>query len=88
MRRTQRRIAIPALVSAIVQNGGGFHFSEAGSLFADNLGNLPTYLRDEFFDCNERELVRFLRSQAGQAEAMSNGRTNAYTGAKNALVAA
>ena len=63
MRRTQKRVSIPALVSAIVQNGGGFHFSEAGSLFADNLTSLPTDLRYEFFDCDGTELVRFLKTE-------------------------
>lgn len=67
MRRTQKRASIPALVKAMIEGGAGFHFSECGSLFADNLGKLPTYLRDEFFNCEGRELVRFLRAQAGQA---------------------
>ena len=64
MRRTQKRASIPALVKAMIEGGAGFHFSECGSLFADNLGKLPTYLRDEFFNCEGRELVRFLRVHA------------------------
>ncbi len=88
MRGTHQRISICDLVRAMADAGAGFFFTEAGSLFVMNLGALPTYLKGEFFNCNERELVRFLRAQAGQAGAMSNGQVNAYTGAKNALVAA
>lgn len=88
MGQAQRRISICELVRAMADAGAGFFFTEAGSLFVENLGDLPTYLRDEFFDCNERELVRFLRAQAGQAGAMGSRRVNGYTGAKSAAVAA
>lgn len=88
MRRTEQGISIGDLVSAMVDAGAGFFFTEAGSLFVANLSVLPTYLRDEFFDCDGRELVRFLRAQAGQADAMTSRRLNGYTGAKNADVAA
>lgn len=88
MRGTRKHIAIPALVSAMIEGGASFFFTDCGSLFVANLGMLPGYLADEFFNCEGRELVRFLRAQAGQAGAMRNGQANAYSGAKNALVVA
>ena len=62
MRGTHQRISVCELVRAMADAGAGFFFTEAGSLFVANLGELPTYLKDEFFDCDNRELVRFLRS--------------------------
>lgn len=88
MRGTRKHIAIPALVSAMIEGGASFFFTDCGSLFVANLGTLPGYLADEFFNCEGRELVRFLRAQAGQAGGMTSRQGNAYTGAKNSLVAA
>lgn len=88
MRGTHQRISVCELVRAMADAGAGFFFTEAGSLFVANLGVLPTYLKDEFFDCNERELVRFLRTQASQAGGMTSRQANGYTGAKNLAVAA
>lgn len=62
MRRTVKRIDIAGLVKEMIESGAQFHFTPAGSVIVRNLGELPGYLRDAFYACDERALVRYLRA--------------------------
>lgn len=62
MKRGDKQVDIPGLVREMTEGGAYFYFTPAGSVVVRNLGALPGYLRDAFYACNERELVRYLRA--------------------------
>lgn len=63
MKRTSRRVSIPDLVAAMTDAGASFYFTDAGALLVRGLASLPVTLADEFFECDGRELVRFLKER-------------------------
>ena len=69
MTRTKRRVNIPALVTAMIEAGAAFTFTSAGSLFVLNLASLPVTLADEFYECDAKALVTYLRQEAAQSTA-------------------
>ncbi len=62
MKRSNGQIDIPGLVKEMIEGGAHFEFTPAGALMVRNLGALPGYLRDAFFACDEKALVRYLRA--------------------------
>lgn len=68
MTRTERKISIPDMVRQMIDAGASFVFSPGGSLYVNNLASLPCHLRDDFFACDEKQLVAHLRQMAAVAE--------------------
>lgn len=68
MKRTQRRVSIPELVKAMTDAGAVFYFTDAGTLLVRGLASLPVTLQDEFFECEGRELARYLRELEKRAD--------------------
>jgi len=60
-RRTERRPDVAAVVRAMLEAGATFRQTDGGTWIVDNLTSLPAALQDEFYECDERELVRHLR---------------------------
>lgn len=63
MRRSEQQINVIDLVQAMERLGAEFYFSHAGTLFVRDLDLLPGYLRDEFYQCQEKSLVHYLKSR-------------------------
>ena len=60
-RSTEQQVSISSLVEAMARTGATVSLSNEGEPIAEGVENLPTALRDDFFQCDPSALKRFLQ---------------------------